>query len=377
MRIALVAGEDPGWGGIGTYTAVLGHALAELGHDVHLVLRGWDDEGDEQLDGLPVHRVPVPEPSWRRGTEAVVSRLYTTRESLVFSARVARRLRALRVDVAEAPEFHAAGLVAALRREPPVVVRLHAPAFLTTELDAGTRTLDVRAEERLARLGVRRAAAVTAPSAAVVERVGRRWRLGAERVTIVPNPVDHHAFAPGPGADDRTVLVVGRVERAKGQDLLVEALPRVSGARLVLVGDDGGLLEPLLRRARELGVEDRIEALGAKPRGELPALYRSAAVVAVPSRYETFPYACAEAMSCGRPVVAAAAGGLPELIADGGDGLLVPPDDHAALAAALGRLLGDAELRERLGREARATVERRLAAPAVARRIAATYATVA
>lgn len=377
MRIALVAGEDPGWGGIGTYTGVLGGALADLGHDVHLVLRGWEGDGDEELGGLPVHRVSAPEPNWRRGTEAVVSRLYTSRQALVFSARVARRVRELDVDVVEAPEFHAPGLFTALRRSPPVLVRLHTPAYLTSQLANEQRTLDGRAEEALARLAVSRATAITAPSAAVAREVGARWRLPPARIPVIPSPVDDHLFTPGPGAQPATILVVGRVERAKGQDLVVEALPALPEARLRMVGEDGGLLDAVLARAKALGVADRVEAVGAVPRSELPAHYRAATVCAVPSRFESFGYTCAEAMACGRPVVAAAAGGLAEIISDGEDGFLAAPDDAEALASALGGVLVDPALQQRLGFAARETVEQRFAAPAVAARLADLYSRVA
>ena len=72
--VALVADEDPGWGGIGTYTGILAEGLRDLGVRVHLVLRGWEQDGREQRDGIVVHRLTVPDPAWRRGTVAVVSR---------------------------------------------------------------------------------------------------------------------------------------------------------------------------------------------------------------------------------------------------------------------------------------------------------------
>ena len=388
MRIALIADEDPGWGGIGTYTGVLGSALRALGHDVHLVLRGWDQDGSEQLDGLTVHRVTVPEPAWRRGTVAGVSRLYTARESLVFSARAARLLIRIVPDVAEAPEFHAAGLVGALharlrRRAPAVVARLHAPSFLTARLAAQRPDLDLRAGELLEAASVHSALGISSPSVALARAVGRRWRVGSGRVRIVPNPIDDDLFAPAIGAREApgSLLVVGRVERAKGQDVLLDALPAireaVPEAHIRFVGADGGTTVLLARRACALGVAEGVSFEGARPREGLPPTYRSAAVCLVPSRFEAFPYTCLEAMACGRAVVAAQVGGLPEVISDGVDGLLVAPEDPAALAGAVRRLLLDATARRRLGAAARARVESSFAAPKVAARMAALYAEVA
>jgi glycosyltransferase involved in cell wall biosynthesis len=380
MRIALVADEDPGWGGIGTYTGTLGEALGALGHEVHLVLRGWEDDGVETLGGLTVHRVVVPEPSWRRGTVAAVSRLYVARESLLFSARVAAALRRIGPDVIEAPEFHAPGLVAALRRRgPAVVARLHAPAFVTARLAAERPSVDGRAGEALEALSAHAARAVTAPSAALAQAVRRRWRL--RRVDVIPNPVDEHLFAPGSDAEaPASILVVGRVERGKGQDVLVEALPAIRDAvpeaHVRFVGDDGGAAAALARRAQALGVADALAFEGARAREELPGVYRSAAVCVVPSRFENFPYAAVEAMACGRPLVAARVGGLAEIVREGEDGLLVAPEDPAALAGAVASLLGDAAARRRLGAAARARVEAAFAARVVAARMAQRYAEV-
>jgi glycosyltransferase involved in cell wall biosynthesis len=106
-------------------------------------------------------------------------------------------------------------------------------------------------------------------------------------------------------------------------------------------------------------------ALGFVPHHELAPLYARAAVVAVPSHREGFGVACAEAMAAGRPVVASAVGGLLDLVVDGETGLLVPPRDVPALRAALERLLGDAELRRRLGEAGRRRVQEHFSWPAV------------
>jgi glycogen(starch) synthase len=400
LRIVLVAGEDPGWGGIGTYTGELACGLVAEGHDVELVLRGWEEDCVEQLDGITVHRVTVPAPSWRRGTVAMLSRAHAAREAVVFTARVAKvveRLdRARPVDVVEAPEFQATGLAAALRSRvragghpgPIVVARLHAPSFLTAQLAGEAPTADTRVLERLERAAVRNATLVTAPSIAMASAVAARW--GADlrrRVHVVPNPIDAERFMPVdlPAPEPATLLVVGRIERNKGQDVAVDALPairaEVPGASLLLAGDDsrlagggGSALAALRRRVAALGMpKDALRTAGPVAREELPALNARATVCLVPSRFEAFGYTCLEAMACGRPVIASAAGGLPEIVSEGHDGRLVKPGDAPALAQAVVALLRDRDLRRRLGDAARATVEQRFAAPIVARQVAALY----
>jgi glycogen synthase len=399
LRICLVSEEEEGWGGIGTYTAVLARGLRDLGHSVHVVLRDWEHDRREEADGIAIHRITVPEPSWRRGTVRLGERLYSAREAWLFARRVALRVQALAaaegIDVVEAPEHRGAGVSLALARSrPALVVRLHTPAFLTERAnEQSDARLDRQAVELLERLAVRRANRLTAPSDAVARAVAERWRLPASRIAIVPNPVDEQLFSPydhdGGEARDRgerpVVLCVARLELVKGVDVLVEALPvllaRHPGVRVVLVGEDdpmghrgASMAAHLRERSRALGMpEEALDVCGAVPRRELPALLRSVAVCAVPSRWENLPYACIEAMACARPVVASRVGGLGEAVTDGADGLLVTPGDPPALADAICRVLEDRALAERLGTAARATVERRFAQRVVALRVADVY----
>ncbi len=139
---------------------------------------------------------------------------------------------------------------------------------------------------------------------------------------------------------------------------LVEA---AAGLPLVVVGDG-----PL--RARVPG------AAGFVPPAELGRWYERAAVVAAPSLREGYGVAPREAMAWGRPVVASRVGGLVDAVEDGVTGLLVPPGDVAALRAALQQLLGDAELRARLGAAAREKAQRELSPAVAAERLEAVYA---
>jgi glycosyltransferase involved in cell wall biosynthesis len=191
----------------------------------------------------------------------------------------------------------------------------------------------------------------------------------APRVELVHCGVDldHHRWR-GPDDRDRdVVLCVASLAAKKGHVHLIEALALLAERRpaiaLELAGD-GPERERILRRARELGVADRVRLLGALPAEAVRARLARAgafalASVALPSgRMEGIPVALMEAMAAGAPVVATDLSGIPELVRPGETGLLVAAGDAPALAAALASLLEDGELAAGLARRARALVER-------------------
>ena len=218
-----------------------------------------------------------------------------------------------------------------------VVARFGGKPFVVTLHGSGSagRFSDVelaRRRPRLVHALLRRASAVICVS----ETVAAALRSAGVDVVVIPNGVRVPAEV-GASAEPPEVLYVGRLSPEKNVDTLVEA---VGDLNLVVAGDG-----PLRERVPN--------ALGAVPHAEVERLLERASVVVSPCEREGFGLAAAEAMAFGRPVVAAAGGALLELVADGETGLLVPPRDAAALREAVERLLGDRELRERLGRAAR------------------------
>jgi len=142
-----------------------------------------------------------------------------------------------------------------------------------------------------------------------------------------------------------------RDERSRSSSLVsqVSDLPVSSAPRLILAGE-GPHRANLEARAARLGIADRVQFLGPVPHTDLPAMHAISDIFVMPSTdHETFCLAACEAMSCARPVVASRTGGLVEVVRDGETGLLVPPADPAALAAAIGTLLSDPALRTRMG----------------------------
>jgi glycosyltransferase involved in cell wall biosynthesis len=220
----------------------------------------------------------------------------------------------------------------------------------------------------------------TLESSSVVITLSSSWAQFVDsiapraRVAVVPNSVPLPA-APGAAPDAGRILFLGRLESAKGVFELLAAgarlAPRFAALRLVFGGEgDAGALR---RRAAELGIAERIELLGwVGPRARDEQLAR-ASVFCLPSHAEGLPMAMLEAMAAGRAVVASSVGGIPETIVDGGNGLLVPPRDEAALARALAQVLDDEALRARLGGAARATIEQHYSTEVVCGQLSALY----
>src|SRR5262249_20116824 len=154
------------------------------------------------------------------------------------------------------------------------------------------------------------------------------------------------------------ILCVAHLYPRKDVATLLDAIVRLPPEVVLRVVGAGPELPDLRRRAERLALGHRVEFLEHVPFGQLAAEYRRADVLCLPPRQQGFGIVFLEAMAAGLPIVAARAAAVPEVVADGECGVLVEPRDAAALAAALERLLDDADERQRLGREGRRRVER-------------------
>jgi glycosyltransferase involved in cell wall biosynthesis len=212
---------------------------------------------------------------------------------------------------------------------------------------------DARTRER-AVLSV--ATAVVTTSAWTRRRLLELYTLPAHRLHVAEPGVDAAELANGTAAGG-ALLCVAAVTFDKGHDVLLDALARTSDLswRCVCVGSlerDPAFVEALGRRSRDGGLGDRVDFAGPRIGADLDRSYAAADLVVLASRAETYGMVVIEALARGLPVVAAEVGGLTEALGHGANGirpgLLVPPDDPAALGAALRAWLGDAELRGRL-----------------------------
>jgi glycosyltransferase involved in cell wall biosynthesis len=217
--------------------------------------------------------------------------------------------------------------------------------------------------------------------AASIIVVAERWGVWIRsvsanpRVRCIANAVAVPAAAP-PERNGALVTFVGRCEASKGIYELLDAVNEVREAipsvRLECAGD--GELAAVARRAAELGMRAHLHLPGWISRGRREDLIRRTTVFVLPSHAEGLPMSLLEAMAAGCPVIASRVGGIPDLVTDGVNGLLVPPGDRGALALALHRLLVDRGLAARLGREARATIMRRYTVEQAVERLEQVYA---
>jgi len=279
-----------------------------------------------------------------------------------------RLLRSREFDIIHAHWTIPQGLLAAMTpgRKIPFVATAHG---------GDVYAFGPRISGPLLRFVLSKAAAVTAVSGELRTRIVELSGCAEEKVHCVPMGVDYGHFSGRAAAaarpadlPDRVPLVMfaGRLTEKKGVRVLIDAMAIDAAgpapAHLAIVGE--GPEGPALReRARRCGLEQRIHFLGARGHEHLPAYLAAADVFALPCVQSSdgdkdgLPVVLLEAAACGTPSVASDIGGIPQFIADGRNGLLVPAGEASALASALGRILADENLRRSLSAEAAATAE--------------------
>ncbi len=189
----------------------------------------------------------------------------------------------------------------------------------------------------------------------------RKIGIPYDKIAVIPPAIDPTRFYPlrRQSSGTRIVLNVARLDREKGHDILLKACLCLKKQKIPfecnIIGE-GSERDNLLRLVRSLGLESHVHLLGAKTNAEVLQYYQEASVYVNPSFLEALGVAAMEAMACGVPVVASKVGGVPELVEDGRTGFLVEFGHHQELARKVALLLGNAELRNRMGREARSKI---------------------
>ncbi|GAA1276274.1 glycosyltransferase [Saccharothrix xinjiangensis] len=362
MRIAMVSEHaDPlaalggvDAGGQNVHVAALSTALAALGHDVEVYTRRDDPDLPERVStdqGYEVVRVPA-------GPAGPVPKDELLPHMGDFARYLERQWAARRPDVAHAHFWMSgfASVLAGRRAGVPVVQTYHALGTVKRRHQGAGDTSPAQ------RIGIERMVGREANAIAATcdDEVAELMRMGLPRakISVVPCGVDLHRFQPEGPVDVRgpfqRIVSVGRLVPRKGFEDLISALRSLPMVELVIAGgpvdvESDPEARRLLAHAARAGVRERVRLVGQVSRAAMPALLRSADVVACVPWYEPFGIVPLEAMACGKPVVATTVGGLVDTVVHNVTGVLVPPRDPLALVRALGPLLVDRARREACG----------------------------
>jgi glycosyltransferase involved in cell wall biosynthesis len=362
----------PKIGGLGVYVHNLSKEMIKRGHEVVVITRGsWKGLRTVRLDGIDVYRVPyIP----------LYPLLVTTQG--IFQNRILNELRSdldiVHVHHPISPPFNTAL---------PMIVTVHASVgsgsiefqnfYSSVRVPGPLFSIMRRYVQASERRMLEKANCITTVSNALVNELHNLHGFGANSISVLGNGVDTEVFEPRDAKpEEKIVLYTGHLAYNKGLIDLVEAaryvLCKYPEVSFVLTGR--GPFEGEIRRMlAKMKMTENFRLVGFVERPTLIELYQNASVYVFPSYYEGLPTSILEAMACGTPVVATAIDGIPEVVIDGKNGFLVPLKDPKAIANAIVRLLGDKELRERIGRAARQTIREHFSWDTVASRALECY----
>ena len=327
----------------------LADALGHMGHEVVVLTRRWPQPRSVDKTQVPSGRYAVRYFRWLR-TKGLL-------DSFLAGYYLRRENRRFGFDVILAKLAWPTGYFAAAHKEalgvPLVIGVVGIDILKQPELGRGFRLISPKVEGQI-RYALGRADAVLAytPSlrAAAIEA-----GASPERTEVMPNGVDTTAYREAPTNKSASpyILSIGRFVSVKGHNVLLWAFRAVADKfpdiQLVLVGG-GPIPQEYLSLVQELGLGERVKFIEFVAGKEKVALLKGCTVFAQPSRSEAVPLAVLEAMAAGRPIVASKVGGIPEILEEGGNGLLVEPGDVDSLATALESVLHNSVLREQMGR---------------------------
>ncbi len=382
MRICFISRRYfPAISGMSVYAQNLLRQLVALGHDVTMISQYRGDEAGTRVYGggpppnvegvrvigqeaLGEQEAPA---NWERDIETMVQTVVVEHARQPF-------------DLVHAQYGYPTGLAALEASK-----RLGIPNLVSIQGGDGHWVGPCcRTHREAMRIVLDRAGALLIGSRSFAEEVRDNHGTPFERFTIVPGAVDTLRFRPREGwkpgdlrdAACPTLLYHGRVDRRKGALDMLDALGRLASNgrdfRLIVsgIGPDS---EAVQARVSELGLDAQTEITGYADYAETPAIYQRGDVFLSPTYAEGFSNTILEAMACGLPVVSCFAVGVIDCLRDGENGLLVPPGDIPALAAAIARMLDDIALRRRLTEQAYDEAQRLYSWPVIARQIVGVY----
>ena len=370
MKILFISAEYPpetGGGGIGSYVASIVPALADLGHEVHVLSCVKGQKPRDYLDsGVHIHRRDQPTILPLKVLRALLRiPLTVSRIAAGISTFIEAQRLCVEFDVVEYPDWSAEGWLFGLTRRYPSIAHLHTPLPIIAEQNGIPPSIDLRISSMLERYAVECADIVSSPSHLLVSTLKEIDWLKSSVIRFVRYPIDWHRWNSTKRSTNMnpTALFVGRIEKRKAPELLIEALEiireDVPDATGVFIGSSNGTREGIsyLDWIKSLPSASSSAFVSQIPRHELPDHFLSARVFVLPSRFDNYPVAVLEAMAAGLPVVVSDRVGCSELLKKADVGRVFQSGSSRALAEAVKPFLQDPEYSLECGQRARALVQ--------------------
>lgn len=370
MNVCFLSREYPPRinGGVGVYIYEMARTLTELGHTAHVITQASEGEEENIEDGVYVYRVkPVKLPVFL----FIRNNLARTFERLEYSFAVSKKLKQIvkkkQIDVVESTDARIEGFwYYLIHKKPALLIKLHTPESIIFDWNNIPRSLDHSILKIIEEFWFMKARKLLCISAEMPHVLSKYYKYDFRGIIQLPNPVNVDLFKPDWNSEsrqERSILYAGRLEFRKGVHVLIRVIPEIlkefPGAKFIFIGRDDGMKPYMLRKIKEFACEKNTLFLDHLPRNELPGYYQKSSLCVIPSLWENFPYACLEAMACGKPVVASCVGGITEIIENGINGVLVAPGSVKELARAIIGLLRDKPLADKLGKAASESITER------------------
>lgn len=355
----------PNMGGIAAHVYELSKALVKQGNDVQVITlrRRFREKKYQEIDGMKVHRIYYPR------LRVIGFFIY------LFHVwpRLKRSIWKGGIDIIHSHTILNDALTAKSIGNIPKIQTEHSSGFLMA--------VEEGKHKRLYKWLLSHADHVIGPSQELVDTV-IKLGINSAKTSFIPNGVDPEKFNPrlkgdeikerhGIKPDEKIVLCPRRLELKNGVYYLIKAIPHIiqqsSNVRCLIVGDGLEMAE-LKQEVIKLVIADKVVFVGRVPNAEMPKYYAASDVVVLPSLIEATSIAGLEAMATGKPLVGTKVGGIPQIIADGETGILVPPRSPEELAYAIISLLNDDGKRAVMGLNARRRAETEFSWQIIARR---------
>lgn len=372
LNICLISREfppDTAFGGIATFSLDTALMLKAHGHGVTVFSQSLGPSQVMDYQGICVHKLQVPRPF---GSYRVLP-IFILAFNFVIMREVMRCHHQQPFDLVDAPDHLAEGLFATLFTNIPVVTRLHTPYSLIVKMGLNNykKGISYHLIKFMEKQALRRSQALYAPCKDLVRRCNEMFSIGMVPTRIFGYPLDIQMFSVKDVANKDTptrILFMGRLEQRKGIEVIIEAFPKLvklyPQATITLVGRDtpnilgfSSARQYMQAAFERAGCANKVRFSEYVPLEQLPEIFHQHDIVWVPSMYDNFPIVCLEAMACGKAVVVSDAGGLPEMIQHGKNGMIFPTGDASALCALTLKLCENHEMRVSLGNNARRYTE--------------------